>query len=145
MNTYNYPDAMISKSHDHGKTWSQPATISPQSPSFTGVGRDQFLPAVAVDKDGEVAVCYYDRREDPNNNLIDRFCSTSNNGGATWSESRKTLTSWAPAIATDIVLVPNYMGDYDGLTSDFLLHNDGFVGAFQIITDGDPDVFATTF
>jgi Neuraminidase (sialidase) len=145
MDTYNYPDAMMSKSHDQGRTWSSPVTISPQPASFKGVGRDQFLPAVAVDKDGEVAVCYYDRRADPKNNLIDRFCSTSNNGGTTWTESRETPRSWAPEIATDILLIPNYMGDYDGVTSDFLLANDGFVGAYQIMTDGNPDVFAAKF
>jgi len=145
MDTYNYPDAMMSKSHDQGRTWSSPVTISPQPASFKGVGRDQFLPAVAVDKDGEVAVCYYDRRADPKNNLIDRFCSTSNNGGTTWTESRKTPRSWAPVIAADRVFLFDYMGDYDGVTSDFLLANDGFVGAYQIMTDGNPDVFAAKF
>ena len=38
---------------------------------------------------------------------------------------------------------PLYMGDYDGMTSDFINTNAGFSGAIQVITNrGDPNVKA---
>jgi hypothetical protein len=40
-------------------------------------------------------------------------------------------------------LNPFYMGDYDGMASDFTNTNTGFVGVFQVITSrGDPNVKA---
>jgi hypothetical protein len=35
-----------------------------------------------------------------------------------------------------------YIGDYDALTSDFLLQHGGFFGAFEVQTRGNPDVVA---
>jgi hypothetical protein len=143
--TYAYPDILISKSADSGVTFTSPSTISPTPASFQGVGRDQFFPGVAVDKDGEVGVCYYDRREDPGNTVIDRFCSVSHNGGSSWNEQRVSHSNWLPVHAADQIVNLVYMGDYDALTSDFLLQNDGFFGTFEIITNGNPDVFAKKF
>jgi hypothetical protein len=143
--TYAYPDILISKSADNGVTFTTPDAVSPTPASFEGIGRDQFFPGVAVDKDGEVGVCYYDRRSDPGNTVIDRFCSVSHNGGSSWSEQRVSHSNWIPVHAADQVVNPVYMGDYDALTSDFLLQNDGFFGTFEIITNGNPDVFAKKF
>ena len=58
--TYNFGDILLSKSHDGGVTWSPPRAISPTPSNFKGAGRDQLLPSIAVDRDGTVAVCYYD-------------------------------------------------------------------------------------
>jgi hypothetical protein len=91
-----------------------------------------------------LVACFYDRRHDSLNWFIDRFCAQSNNGGATWSNVRIEDTRFAPFHATDSLINPFYMGDYDTVASDFTLTNDGFVGAFQIITQrGNPNVFAT--
>jgi len=32
-------------------------------------------------------VCYYDRRQDPQNTVIDRYCSVSQNQGASWQNT----------------------------------------------------------
>jgi len=143
--TYAYPDILISRSSDNGVNFTTPDAVSPTPASFQGIGRDQFFPGVAVDKDGEVAVCYYDRRSDPGNTVIDRFCSVSHNGGSSWAEQRVSHSNWLPVHAADQLVNPVYMGDYDALTSDFLLQNDGFYGTFEIITNGNPDVFARKF
>jgi hypothetical protein len=138
--TYAYPDIKVAKSVNGGQTFTTPVAVSPQSPAFTGRGRDQFFPGLAVDRHGNVGVCYYDRRQEPDNSLIDRYCSVSGDQGATWRENRVSEASWVPAHAADGVINLFYIGDYDALTSDFLLQHGGFFGAFEVQTNGNPDV-----
>jgi hypothetical protein len=59
--------------------------------------------AGAVDRSGAVGVCYYDRRQDPQNTFIDRYCSVSQNHGASWQERRVSAANWLPAHAYDVV------------------------------------------
>jgi hypothetical protein len=133
--TYNFSDALLSRSSDGGATWS-PAVRVNDNGSASGDATDQYQPGVAVDKTGKVAVCFYDRRLDPQNFLIDRFCATSTNAGATWTNTRQSTPSWAPWHATDVQVNPFYMGDYDGMASDSTNSKDGFIGAFQFINAG---------
>lgn len=142
---YAYPDILVARSTDFGASFSQPVAVSPTPADFSGNGRDQFFPGIAVDKEGNVGVCYYDRREDSNNTLIDRFCSVSANHGATWNEQQVSFTPWLPLHGADQVINPTYIGDYDALTSDFLLESPGFFGTFEIQTNGNPDIFAKKF
>jgi hypothetical protein len=142
VGTYAYPDVMVAKSTDGGRTFTTPTAVSPVSHNFTGRGRDQFFPGIAVDRHGTVGVCYYDRRQDPTNSVIDRYCSVSENGGSNWQEDRVSEASWTPAHAADVVVNPFYIGDYDALSSDFLLSHGGFFGAFEVQTNGNPDVVA---
>jgi len=137
---YAYPDVMVAKSVDGGQTFTAPTAVSPQSPTFTGRGRDQFFPGLAVDRRGYVGLCYYDRRQEPVNTAIDRYCSFSQDHGASWQEQRVSHAGWTPAHAADGVINLSYIGDYDALTSDFLLQHSGFFGAFEVQTDGNPDV-----
>ena len=141
---YGYADALVSASSNGGKTWSAPVRINQNvEPLPNGRGTDQYMPGVAVDKTGRVASCFYDRRLDSSNFFFNRFCAVSTDGAQTWADSRQTRFSSAPFHATDTFIQPLYMGDYDGVASDFTGINSGFVGAFQIITNlGDPNVFA---
>ena len=148
---YGYADVLISRSKDKGATWSAPVRVNTNDePLRSGRGTDQYHPGAAVDKTGKVAVCWYDRRNDSSNFLIDRFCGVSTDAGATWSNRRHSSPSWAPIHATDVFLNPVYLGDYDSLASDFTQATPGFTGAFQFI-DGlkvlvpNPDVKATQF
>ena len=143
--TYAFPDVFVAKSTDRGESFSTPNAVSPTPANFTGVGRDQFFPGIAVDGDGRVGVCYYDRRNDPGNTIIDRFCSVSHNHGASWNEQRVSNSDWLPLHASDAVINLFYIGDYDALTSDFLLRNDGFFGTFEIQNNGNPDVVGKKF
>jgi len=121
--------------------------VSPTPKDFRGIGRDQFLPAIAVDNDGEVAVCYYDRRNDRSNLRVDRYCSTSANQGKLWKDLQVSNLDWLPIPNLD-PLIPGQRADiseYDGLTSEFLLHNDGFFGAFMIELSGKQHVVAAKF
>jgi len=154
---YGYADVLVARSTDQGATWSVPVRVNTNSePLPDGRGTDQYQPGIAVDNSGNVGICWYDRRLDPVNYQIDRYCGVSTDGGASFSNSRKSSPSWSPIHGTDNLLDPTYMGDYDGVTSDFTQHSPGFVGAFQMMnTRGglqgnsipvpNPDVFATSF
>jgi hypothetical protein len=143
--TYAFPDIVVAKSTDFGASFSTPNAVSPTPASFTGLGRDQFFPGIAVDKDGKVGVCYYDRRNDSENTVIDRYCSVSHNHGATWSEERVSSSNWLPLHSSDLLINPTYIGDYDAITTDFLLGSSGFFGTFEIQINGNPDVLAKKF
>jgi hypothetical protein len=143
--TYAYPDVLVAKSTDLGQTFSAAKTVSPTPADFTGKGRDQFFPGIAVDRDGHVGVCYYDRRNDPANTIVDRYCSVSFDHGSNWLELRVSNSNWVPVHDADALINTAYMGDYDALTSDFLSVSDGFFGSFEIVNKGNPDVFAKKF
>jgi hypothetical protein len=129
---YGFADAMVSRSTDGGATWGTPVRVNDNVE--VGLGTDQYQPGVAVDVFGRVASCFYDRRRDPANFAIDRFCAVSNDGGQTWSpNTRQTTRLFLPIHATDTLINPVYMGDYDTLASEFTLSLGGFVGAYSVI------------
>jgi hypothetical protein len=100
-----------------------------------------------VDNDGEVAVCYYDRRNDSHNLRVDRYCSVSINQGKSWADLRASSVNWMPTTDRD-PLDPNPgdgIGKYDALASEFLLHTDGFFGAFEVEISGKPTIVAKKF
>jgi hypothetical protein len=143
---YAYPDIVFAKSTDKGLTFTAPVSVSPQPAGFTGPGRDQFFPGIAVDPLGRVAICYYDRRNDSTNMSIDRYCSVSLNHGAGWLDLRASSPSWLPNEADAFTFFRSgVMGEYDALTSDFLQLNPGFFGAFMIEEDGNPNIVARKF
>jgi hypothetical protein len=145
--TYAYADVFVAKSTNFGSSFKVLGAISPTPKDFRGLGRDQFLPAIAVDNDGEVAVCYYDRRNDRANLRVDRFCSVSDNLGKTWKDLEVSVLNWLPTPNKDPLSggATSVISEYDGLTSEFLLHSDGFFGAFVIELSGNQNVVATKF
>jgi hypothetical protein len=142
---YAFGDIVLSRSRDGGNTWSPAALVSPTPANFQGAGRDQFMAGVAVDGRGDLAVCYSDRRNDPNNFLVDHYCSLSRDQGATFVDIRETPFSFTPDTGTDGVINPLYMGDYDAVSSDVTGANVGFFSTFQMQTNGNPDVFGFRF
>jgi len=131
--TYAYSDVLLRKSSDGGMMWSPVVRVNDNpEPLPDGGGTDQYQPGVAVDGSGKVGVCFYDRRLDPQNFMIDRFCATSTDSGMTWKNTRQSSPSWAPSHAMDFEINTFYMGDYDTLASDSLQTTPGFIGAFQI-------------
>ena len=138
---YAFGDIVLSRSVNGGGSWSSPAMVSPTPAHFQGAGRDQFMAGIAVDLRGNLAVCYSDRRNDPNNFLVDHYCSISRDHGATFADMRATPFSFTPDTNTDGIINPVYMGDYDTVSSDATGANAGFFSTFQIQIDGNPDVF----
>ena len=130
---YGYSDIMTVMSSNGGVTWTSPVRVNTNvEPLPNGRGTDQYQPAVAVDKTGKIAACYYSREFDTSNYKFDRVCATSTNNGVSWTATRVTTTSSIPIHATDVVLNPFYMGDYDMLATDKTGVNAGFIGAFEV-------------
>jgi len=129
---------MLSRSSDCGMTWSPPRAISPTPQNFKGGGRDQFIPSIAVDHDGAIAVCYYDRRNDPQNNALDRYCSVSQNHGQSFRDVRQSSKSWIYGQDWDRLVF--WLGDYDTVTAPYGSKR-GFFGAFGISGDDVTGVF----
>jgi len=141
--TYGYADVLVSRSTNGGASWSAPVRVNNNvEPLSSGLGTDQYQPAIAVDKSGKVETCFYDRRRDPNNFLIERYCAGSTNAGVTWSNTRVTRKSFAAVPGQDLLVDPAYMGDYDTVAADFTLLNTGFITAWGDNSAGNPDVQA---
>jgi hypothetical protein len=137
---YNFGDAVVSRS-DNGRNWSSPVQVNDDNSNApSSPGADHYLPAIAVDNTGSLGVCFYDRRLDSANFLIDRECANSQDGGRTWRNHRVTTESFAPSIAADLLINPVYMGDYDTVAVDSTRRSSGFLGAYGDNTRGNPDV-----
>ncbi|HEU5445000.1 MAG TPA: sialidase family protein, partial [Pseudolabrys sp.] len=120
----------FSMSTDGGKTWSHPTKINKTPRVRTNRLREAaFVPAIAVNSDGVLAVTYYDfRNDDGTGELADQFvlfcdpatsnCARSRNWG---NEERLTDISF------DILDAPEtgagfFLGDYEGLAAAFDFH-----------------------
>ncbi len=146
--TYNYSDIFFSSSTNQGASWSTPVRVNNNSEPMgsTSLGKDQFFPGIAVDNTGKLAICFYDRRNDPSNLLMHRFCATSTNGGSSWSNRQITRTPFRPVLGADLLINPSYMGDYDTIATDFTRNLPGFIGAYADNTlPTAPDVRAHKF
>jgi hypothetical protein len=86
-------EIFLASSNDGGRTWSSPKTVSDDGPSQPNPRPNHFMPAVAVNRSGVVAVSWYDRRDNPDNlGYWPRFAA-SLDGGATFLPSVRVSTS----------------------------------------------------
>jgi hypothetical protein len=121
-------DIALSMSSDGGQSWSPPRKVN-QTP----VAASAFTPSVEVDARGTIGVTYYDLRNNTRAAplVTDYFLVTSQDGGATWRETRLTDRSF------DLTRAPNaggyFLGDYMGLATVA----DRFLAAF-IVTNNSP-------
>jgi hypothetical protein len=108
----------FSKSTDGGATWSAPVRIN------TRPDVQAFTASVEALADGTIGVTHYDLRfntPDPATLPTDYWFLHSHDGGATWTETRVTPTSFDHKLAPDAFGL--FLGDYLGLTAagpDFL-------------------------
>jgi hypothetical protein len=140
--TYGYADVLVSRSLNGGQSFEAPVRVNNNVEPIRAPGTDQYQPGIAVNPSGVVGTCFYDRRRDPLNFLIDRFCATSTDGGTSWGNQQITATNFAAVHFQDVLIDTLYMGDYDGLASDFTGSRDGFIGAYGDNSRGNPDVNA---
>lgn len=109
----------FSYSTDLGKTWSQARVVTDNPPSDT---TDQFMPTVAVNKNGVLGMLYYDRRENPDNRSYYARFSASLDGGVSWLPSVRV--SAAPYSAGPITKKSAFSGN-GGDTAGLVATADG--------------------
>jgi hypothetical protein len=140
---YQFGNILISRSSNGGTTWSSPVRVN-NDPLYSseGNGIDHFQPAVAVSANGELAACWYDRRDDPFNFNIGRYCGTSTDQANSWSNVKVDTRTWPPMHFMDSLINSVYLGDYDTVTTDQTKASPGFQGAYARV-DGafGQDVF----
>jgi hypothetical protein len=105
------PAIWMSKSVDGGGQWSDPQKVS-DAPE----GVAAFTGSVDVNDSGDVAVTFYDFRNDtPDTStaLTDYWIRTSKDGGATWTTQRVTPSSFDMKQAP--IARGFFTGDYEGL------------------------------
>jgi hypothetical protein len=140
---YCFGDVHLVRSTDGGATWSAPVRINNDD---IRLGIDQFMPALDVDRSGALWVTYYDRRNDERNFMIDTFVARSTNGGASWSNTRATTSSFPPITGIqDLLFSPIYMGDYITIAADSTGRYAGAIAAWGDNRLGDANVMQRKF
>jgi len=131
---------VLAKSTDGGRTWGAPAAVAPEP------GIQQFIPGVAVNDRGEVAVAWYGfaaaRSATPG--LMTRYwLAWSTDQGRTWS-ARKPVTSRPFDFRTVVFNAGLFVGEYQGLAGA----GHAFVAAVTLANghnlDNRTDIYACT-
>ena len=128
-------DVVIVRSTNGGLTWSAPV-IAADDPFDT----DQYMPSVAVTANGVLGIMYYDRRNDPHNNVLtDIYLTTSNDGGRSFTVGHRiTPGNWL-LVPTSLSFRAGYHGDYNQIVAG----DNGFVLAWGDDRNGvNSDVYA---
>ena len=108
-------DIYLVRSTDYGITWSAPIRVNDDATTT-----DQWMPAISVDRNGRVYVCWYDSRVDPANNIMTMlYGAVSTNGGVSFTQNFPiSNTAFNPNnMAVGQPGGENYIGDYIGITA----------------------------
>lgn len=104
------------QSTDAGATWTTPHKVNDDRTT-----RTQFQPSIAVRPNGTaLAICWYDCRDDPNNQLMARWGVTARIQRQNVKFGRNFCISpqFPPVFGVDPLVNPRYMGDYDQMAAD---------------------------
>jgi hypothetical protein len=80
----------LAYSSDEGRTWSTSLIPTDNAPTDT---TDQFMPTLAVNRDGVTGLLFYDRRDNPDNRSYYARFTASTDGGRTWLPSVRLADS----------------------------------------------------
>ncbi len=141
FSAFGHESVAFSRSRDGGLTWSEPIKINRTPTDLPVANQQAFVPAVAVNRKGMIAITYYDFRfngAEPEG-LTDQWAVTCRpkakrdcSDPKDWNELRLTQESF------DIIKAPNagglFLGDYDGLAAV----RNSFIAAFSVSSETDP-------
>jgi hypothetical protein len=144
IGSYGFADVMFSQSTT-GASWSAPVRVNNNPEGGSQPLSDQFQPSIGTDKTGKIGICFYDRRRDLNNFLIDRYCASSKNGGASWTNIKITPANFASLVGQDELVAPDYMSDYNTVASDGLGQSAGLIDSYSSNAAGNPNVMTNRF
>lgn len=142
---YGLSDVMFAQSASGGASWSSAIRVNNNPEGGRYPFTDQFEPAINTDKTGRIGICFYDRRRDPNNFLIDRYCASSTNGGKSFANIKVTPVNFPAVVGQDAMVAPDYMGEYDTVAIDGTGAAAGFVDSYASNVFGNPNVLAHHF
>ncbi|MEN8162684.1 MAG: hypothetical protein ABFS37_01030 [Acidobacteriota bacterium] len=100
-------DSFYRRSTDGGMSWGPEVRLHDDTTTS-----DQFFPTLSVGENNIVSATWYDRRHDPNNEMVDYYQAFSFDGGVTW-ESNERISDVSTPIYLDPDLATCYHGDYD--------------------------------
>jgi hypothetical protein len=144
IGSYGFSDVMFSESRSSGASWSTPVRVNNNPEGGAVPLSDQFKPAIGTDKTGRIGICFYDRRRDLSNFLIDRYCASSSDG-VLWKNSKVTSTNFSSLIGQDVLVAADYIGDYDTVVADFTGTTPGFIDSYSSNAAGNPNVLTNRF
>lgn len=102
---------LLMRHSDNGLDWSAPITVNDVEKG------DQYVPWVSVDPKGGVHVAWLDRRNDPQNRLLDVYYAYSDDGGETFHPNvRVTERAFDGDLGHHQTGIP-FIGDYIGLAT----------------------------
>lgn len=108
--TTNNLNIFVRFSDNNGRTWSQPVKVNDDS-----TRNSHFFGKIAVDQStGNLAVAWYDARNDPQNKSVEVFATVSTDGGVTFLPNVQVAASPSNAIRNGDT-GGNDFGDYNGL------------------------------
>lgn len=144
IGSYGFADVMFSQSKT-GASWSTPVRVNNNPEGGSQPLSDQFQPSIGTDHTGKIGICFYDRRRDLNNFLIDRYCASSKNGGASWNNLKITPANFAALVGQDELVAPDYMSDYNAVAADGEGQSAGLIDSYSSNAAGNPNVMTNRF
>ena len=103
-------EIMLRYSDDNGATWSAPVRVNDDPPDSR---RSQFLPRVATSPTtGNIAVCWYDARNSPQNLRVELFCTMASSADSAPSFGANVVVSGGSSTSHPSRIE---FGDYIGL------------------------------
>jgi hypothetical protein len=100
-------DIFFSRSTDGGFDWSNPTILNSD---YLQTDSDQFLPAIAVSRNGRIDVAWYDRRNDPSDHDCEIYYTFSKDGGLSWKPNKRLTESFDPYLG--FPAVSQKIGEY---------------------------------
>lgn len=108
-------DVYLRRSGDGGQTWTDALRVN-DNPVDDGTA--QYLPALAVARNGRVDVVFFDRRNDPANLRNDAYLATSEDGGGSFRNIRLSSESFDSRVGPSAgPLLPADLGTRLGLAA----------------------------